>query len=181
MHSRILLVVAVLTLGLASVGVGVADVVVSMHNHTYYSDGFLSPKLVSKVMFWAGAQVVVITDHAEMIPEKGSLMKPVTGHHARWEISFNQKEYGSTGSPMASIDQSYTLIGLKRENRVVVPRPMRIGTTTIVYVPNFDICKLRAKDSMELDDLRGIQSGRIKAPPCLFYLGSMGATLRRAP
>lgn len=48
------------------------DIVVSLHNHTYYSDGFDSPEEVCEKAIEAGAEVVAINDHAEMINSKVS-------------------------------------------------------------------------------------------------------------
>jgi hypothetical protein len=43
------------------------EIVVSLHNHTYYSDGLDSPEEVCEQAIAAGAEVVGINDHAEMI------------------------------------------------------------------------------------------------------------------
>lgn len=43
------------------------EIVVSLHNHTYYSDGLDSPEEVCEQAIAAGAEVVAINDHAEMI------------------------------------------------------------------------------------------------------------------
>lgn len=56
------------------------SIVVSLHNHTYYSDGFDSPEEVCRKAIAAGAEVVAINDHAEMIdwtvlPQYCGLMK----------------------------------------------------------------------------------------------------------
>lgn len=80
MKTRMMLWAVVVAVAVVAVPCWGRDVVVSLHNHTYYSDGFDSPEEVCEKAIEAGAEVVAINDHAEMVdwtvlPQYGNLKK----------------------------------------------------------------------------------------------------------
>jgi len=67
---RLVLAVCLVGFSVAVIAPGWArDVVVLLHNHSFYSDGFDSPTEVCRKAFSVGAEVVAINDHAELVEE----------------------------------------------------------------------------------------------------------------
>ena len=100
------------------------SIVVSLHNHTYYSDGFDSPEEVCRKAIAAGAEVVSINDHAEMIdwtvlPQYCNLIKWHSGA-TNWARDLDLARQMCEQFGKKLIYGAEVGIGVKRHNHLLV-------------------------------------------------------------